>query len=387
VRALSALIVAGAVLAGACGGSETLSVAVTPVEATLDEPLDIEIAGAEASEPVTVTVSGRSFRGRPWRATRTLQADAEGRAVLRDAYLLAQMRPVGGVLEGDYLKPEDGITVDVRDGDDSARTNAKRVVSPPSVNVIELAIRSVGFHARWWTPENDADGPAILLLGGSSGGLAGALKAGPLAGRGYRVLELAYFGLPGLPAELLRIPLEYFRGALEWLRRQKGVDRDRVVVFGVSRGGELALLLGSTFPDLVHSVVAYVPSSSVYPAIVDPDEPAWTLAGAPVPSEAIAVEKISGPIFLVGGDADALWPSGVSVDLIAQRLKENGRRHVVALTYPDAGHAVGVGLPNIRTQTVLESRYGTLGLGGSPEADEAAREDSWPRLLRFLANL
>ena len=31
---------------------------------------------------------------------------------------------------------------------------------------------------------------------------------------------------------------------------------------GASRGGEAALLLGADFPDLIHAVAAYVPSSS-----------------------------------------------------------------------------------------------------------------------------
>jgi Acyl-CoA thioester hydrolase/BAAT N-terminal region len=38
-------------------------------------------------------------------------------------------------------------------------------------------------------------------------------------------------------------------------------------------------------------------------------------------------------------------------------------------------------------KTTGDSLYGALHFGGSPQADEAAREDSWPRLLRFLATL
>ena len=168
------------------------------------------------------------------------------------------------------------------------------------------------------------------------------------------MLQLAYFSEEGLPDELLRIPLEYFRTASEWLGAQEGIDSDRIVVFGVSRGGELALLLGSTYPDLVHAVVAYVPSSSVFPAIVDQAQPAWTLRGAAVPSEAIAVERISGGVFLVGGRSDALWPSGPSVELIVARLRANGRHDFTALNYERAGHAVGIAVPNTYTQTIVK---------------------------------
>ncbi|HSR22267.1 MAG TPA: hypothetical protein VLW53_01865 [Candidatus Eisenbacteria bacterium] len=40
------------------------------------------------------------------------------------------------------------------------------------------------------------------------------------------------------------------------------MDPARLLVMGASRGGEAALLLGADFPDLIHAVAAYVPSSS-----------------------------------------------------------------------------------------------------------------------------
>jgi hypothetical protein len=59
---------------------------------------------------------------------------------------------------------------------------------------------------------------------------------------------------PGLfqgagPAQTLtNIPLEYFTSAVRVLRAQPRVDPDHVLVAGVSRGGEAALLLGAHFP-------------------------------------------------------------------------------------------------------------------------------------------
>jgi hypothetical protein len=50
----------------------------------------------------------------------------------------------------------------------------------------------------------------VLIIGGSEGGLSSPLLAAALAGHGYPVLTIAYFGAPGLPASLSRIPLEYF---------------------------------------------------------------------------------------------------------------------------------------------------------------------------------
>jgi dienelactone hydrolase len=156
---------------------------------------------------------------------------------------------------------------------------------------------------------------------------------------------------------------------------------------GVSYGGEAALLLGIVYSQLVHAVVAYVPSERVHPAPGAPSIPAWTLNGSALAEEPIAVENIVGPVFAVGGDRDGLWPSGIFVRDIRKRMRAHGRHAVTALVYRKAGHAVGVAVPNIPTRTRVQSRYGELYLGGSPRADELAREDSWPKLLRFLARL
>src|SRR5205085_10788827 len=117
----------------------------------------------------------------------------------------------------------------------------------------------------------------------SSGGHS-ELPAAVLASHGYPTLSLAYFGEPGLPQELRSIPLEYFRGALRWLAARPGVDGRRLVVLGISRGGEAALLAGISFPDLVHGVITCTGGGPVVlgtaPGVSDS---AWTLGGAAIP--------------------------------------------------------------------------------------------------------
>ena len=382
--ALLASLVVGAV---GCTDREELAVSVTPETALVDEPFDVRVTGAPPGGSVTITITAESERGATWSLTREARADDAGGVVLPDEYVLAELRPSGDAPDDDYLRPPFSLDVTARAGDERAETTVGRVVEPDGVEITELLVEPDGFRARWWVPGEGARRTAILLLGGSEGGLSSGLTSGVLAGHGYHVLQLAYFSEEGLPDELLRIPLEYFRTALDWLHARDEIDGGTVVVQGVSRGGELALLLGTTYAELLDAVVAYVPSASVFPAIVDQSQPAWTLRGRGVPSELIPVERIRGPVFLVGGRADALWPSGVSVDLIAEQLRQNGRRDVVALNYDDAGHGVGRVVPNTYTPTVVRTRYGELSGGGSPEADEAAREDSWPKLLRFLDDL
>ena len=384
VRVPFALLVCLVAVAPGCTDREPLKVSVAPDAGLVDEPFDVRVTGASPSASVTITVTGTSRSGATWSSTRDARADDAGGVFLPDEYLLAQLRPPSGAPEDDSLTPPFELEVAAQEGDERDVTTVRRVLRPEAVELAELRVVDDGFRARWWMPKDDARRTAILLLGGSNGGLASELQAAVLAGHGYHVLQLAYFSEEGLPAELLRIPLEYFRTALEWLRGRGEIDPDRLVAFGVSRGGELALLLGSTYPELVHAVVGYVPSSLVVPAITDPNEPAWTLGGKPLPSTTIELERITGPVFAVGGELDALWPSGVSAQLIGQRLDAAGRRDYVALSYPRAGHGVGIAVPNTWTPTTVSTRYGDLDFGGSPSADEAAREDSWPKLLRFL---
>jgi uncharacterized protein len=199
---------------------------------------------------------------------------------------------------------------------------------------------------------------------------------------------------------LHNIPLEYVTKALKVLRAQPGVDPRHVLVAGVSRGGEAALLLGAHFPQLVNGVIAGVPSSVVNPGErPDASKPAWTLGGRPLPAVSpsefgrpdqtsnpravIPVERIRGPVLLACGEQDLRWPSCGYVDAITARLRAHRFAHpVTALRYPDAGHLIGG----------LTAWYGSLtddaltSDGGTVAATQAAQTDAHAKLLAFLAS-
>ena len=192
--------------------------------------------------------------------------------------------------------------------------------------------------------------PVVITLSGSGGGLSEG-GAALYASHGYAGFALAYFNYADLPQDLIEIPLEYFETAIGWLQRQPRLDGDRIAVSGTSRGGELVLLLGATFP-AVKAVIAYVPSGIVHGGIgrsgVRGASPAWTFRGEAIPymqprpeklsaepppppkgepipltprflrgledAEAAAraeipVERINGPVLLISGKDDAMWPS------------------------------------------------------------------------------
>jgi dienelactone hydrolase len=209
-------------------------------------------------------------------------------------------------------------------------------------------------------------------------------------------MALAYFNAPGLPRELKNIPLEYFAQALRRLRARPNVDPRRVVVIGVSRGGEAALLIGATYPGLVHGVAALVPSNVVNPS-TDGRSAAWTLRGRPVPhirpvdfgdpdpvrtpEAVIRVERIAGPVLTASGGVDALWPSYDYAEAVHQRLAAHHFAHPHPdLGFENAGHGVGAAVPYQPTATIRD-------FGGSAAADEAAKAALWPRILTFMRGL
>jgi dienelactone hydrolase len=235
---------------------------------------------------------------------------------------------------------------------------------------------------------------------------------------------LAYFGLAPLPPELVEIPIEYFGAALRWLRQQPGVNPQALAVMGWSRGGELTLLLGATFPEL-RAIVAYVPSGVMWEGVqaAGPRHPepraSWALAGKPLPFVRIAaeaidwshppvvetpgfvaalrdeetvqlatipVERTGGPILLISGQDDQLWPSAALAQIALRRLTQHDFAFPVEhLSYPSAGHLIGI---PYTTTTVRHARHRVLGydfsFGGTPAADAFAQADSWPKVLAFL---
>ena len=270
--------------------------------------------------------------------------------------------------------------------------------------------------------------PAVLALGGAGGGLAEG-GAETLASEGFAALALAYFGIGRLPRDLVEVPLEYFERAISWLKAQPGIDADRVAVVGNSKGAELALLLGATYPEEVGAVVGYAPSPVVWQGIPfdreayhgGPRSP-WSLGGKPVPfapmprplpselirmtgsffdgrsisgrpfyeraldggmlseDQIIAVEKIDGPVLLISGTDDELWPSTRFAEMAIERLKAHDHpypyRH---LRYEGAGHMLA--LPGYEPNETWGRR---LKLGGTDGANEFASTDSWPKVLDFL---
>jgi dienelactone hydrolase len=418
MQALRALLCGGfavGALAVPATANATVRLVVMPAESLIDAPVSIHASGLPAAKPVTITAQTVDAGGEAWVGRATLRADAAGVVdparerslggtyTGRDAMgLFWSMLPKGwhGRADGLGMAPAPVATVrfaiSVR-GRTAARAVIVRRAWLPEVSVREENLERDGMIGHFCSAPSVAPRPAIVRIGGSEGGLPGTTTCSLLASHGHPTLALAYFGVPGLPSELANIPLEYFQHALQWLARQPGVDPRKLVMMGVSRGGEGALLVASVYPELVHASVGYVPNSYVFPSFPDGMRPAWTLEGQPVPyfnfmggptdAQSIQVERIAGPLFVVGAVLDLVWPSADYVSRIADRLRAHGRSDFTALTYYAAGHGIGVGLPFLRSPTVFDFQVGRISLGGTPAGDARARGDSWPKLLAFLSRL
>jgi dienelactone hydrolase len=269
-----------------------------------------------------------------------------------------------------------------------------------------------------YTPQTRRNRGAVLVLGGSEGGIGGADVAALLASHGYVALAIAYFGVAGLPSELARIPLEGFTRALDLLEHRQGVRGAPLAIVGTSKGAEAALLV-ATRDTRVRAVVAYAPSAVSWSCIcAAAQDPSWVEGGASVafvppgrdPSyqptrgepvrsvinyryrvadssvayrAEIPVERVRGRVLLVAGTDDALWPSAWSAQRIAVRSAAQGRAaQVNVLEYAGAGHLIGKAyLPSGSTLVA----GGRLDTGGSAAANARAQADSWPRVLSFLS--
>jgi dienelactone hydrolase len=256
--------------------------------------------------------------------------------------------------------------------------------------------------ARLFAPNDDSQHTAVIMLHGSEGGSTNYLdgEANILVIQGYAVLVLCYFdcerGLVGPRQSLMNVEVTLVFDAIKWLR-DKPFSNQKVVVYGFSRGAELALITGSlasTTANPPDAIIAHAGSDTYHGPwnwswkdpicwlckagpgkcpkgspttdyrwnfACGPDDPnqidrtisAWLLNGAKIKAgDRIAIESFQGPILLTVGEADEVWPSDQTRRL-ESALTTAGRKPEVHY-FPGAGH-VFMGIDEIhRRELVLD---------------------------------
>ena len=280
----------------------------------------------------------------------------------------------------------------------------------------------VGFRGEYYAPATPSRS-GVVVIGGSAGSLgvsAGLAEA--LASAGHPALAVQYFGAEGLPAQLTGVPLEIFRDAARWLAGRPEVDPDRVVLLGASRGAEAALLAGAVFRE-VCGVIAAAPAHVAFQGLGgrrSRPRSAWSIAGVPLPfvpfrtpfkalfklirgdnsaiydihvaslrarsrvAEAlIPVERIGGPVLLLSGGDDRLWPAGRMAEAVRMRLAARAFPHPFHHAhYPAAGHIVCSPVP-VPEELAMNGRR--MHHGGTAAGNRKAQSEGWNLVLEFLA--
>lgn len=424
------------------------AVHITPAVALSDVSRRITLTGFPPRAEVQVTATSRQADSGLWQSGAVFRTDADG------ALDLSAAEPLSGSYQGvdtngllwsqspltttraaaaaplpDVIGPGEAVIVQIEAVAGDASAQATLTQQYAAEGVTRREVRENGLVGSLYTPGTPGPHPAIVVMNGSGGGINES-RAALLASHGYAAFALGYFGAPGLPSHISQTPLEYFEKGLQWLRDNVKPAHGFIAVSGQSRGGELSLLLGATFPELVSAVIGYVPSSVVHGVLNAgrPGEgrfaPTWILRGEPVAhvwqdnaaqdwsavdslpeprrqaqafveaqrdASAVAraripVERIAGPVLLISGGDDGYWPSSAYSREVAQSLHAAGHAHYVEhLDYPEAGHAIQA--PNVPT-TQIAKPHAVSGIvltgGGTAQANAQANAESWQGVLRFL---
>jgi dienelactone hydrolase len=391
------------------------TIEVVPNRVLMDEPATIRVTGLNAGERITIKSDLVDGASQAWASQAEFKAGADGtvdvskQAPVAGSYkeasamgLIWSMRPAAKNVTV-YRPPQNpgfqSIQFElVRDGVTAGNARLEQLRVADGVRPTRL---SGPLHGVFFAPAGSERHPAVLVVGGSEGGVP-TLKAAWLASHGFAALALAYFRYENLPQFLEAIPLEYFGQAMQWMMERPEVQPDRIAVLGTSRGGELALQLGSMYRQ-IHAVVAYVPANVRYPACCGQTRfpYAWTWKNQPLAfllprlgpnssaaiDAAIAVEQTRGPVMLISGDDDGVWQSTAMSEAVVDRLK---RAHfsypVVHLRYSHAGHSAG--RPEIIPEWHGPERNPTSGRevdpGGTIAGNAESAVDAAPKVVDFL---
>lgn len=260
------------------------------------------------------------------------------------------------------------------------RVGDRRVVSEPVGGFPGAMLYRLPGHDRR---------PVVIALVGSEGGSSFGRELGPwLAGQGYAVIALPYYApdwsaekLPGLPVDFADIPVDRLEQVRAWIADRSDLDGRRIGLYGVSKGGEFAIIAASRF-DWLSAVAAVVPSDVVWegwgPNVTKDDtRSSFSWRGEPLPyvpyagmretivalyrgeprtlrtpheqgraanparvaAATIPIEKFKGALLVAGGELDQTWPSADMVRSIAAWRARAGLR-TEALTFPGAGHGL-----------------------------------------------
>ena len=244
-------------------------------------------------------------------------------------------------------------------------------------------MKTDGFHGELFCPEQDNyPGKALICFTGSDGNFEWSrMLAEVFQAHGLTALALAYVMEGDLPKDFYHVPIDPLEAAA---KRLHDMGYEKVGLWGISKGAELALTAGSLLPGLVNAVVAVAPMNTVCQGfsktkgITIMPGSTWTFHGEevpyssfgmdrfplgkvlgkslkvreltmydlyiplvnnPNPDAVIQAERITGPILLISSKMDTMWPSGPAAEQVIKRLQQYGFPYYYQhLSYDYGGH-------------------------------------------------
>jgi dienelactone hydrolase len=394
---------------------------------------------------VTLKAASTDTRRILWASEAVFQADASGavdvgrQAPVSGGYaeadifgLLWSMKATNSEHKKSVAYRHDGVNgwmVDLTATNSIGTTATARfrcVFQRPGEALVRVPLEQDGLRGFLYYPAEGGPFPGVIILGGSEGRLVEGW-AQAFAANGFAALSLAWFGYQSLPEELVEIPLEYFDRAAAWMKAQPQVKAGGLGLMGGSKGGEAALLAASR-NSAFRAVVAMTPAAHMWEGhtlrFFSPDyKPvsSWSLGGRPLPfisfkvspqdkekemkgeltsfvfffrnalaqadsatikKAVIPVENIAGPILLISGTDDQIWPSGDFFAAIVTRLKHARFLYDVKHLSIEKGGHMSV-LPFLVTANRGMLIDGDPS-GGSPQADARGGYRSWAETIAFL---
>lgn len=284
-------------------------------------------------------------------------------------------------------------------------------------------VKTDGFHGELFRPDGDRyPGKALICFSGSDGRFElSRMLARVFRSHGLTVLALAYVMEEGLPRQFYRVPIDPLEAAA---KRLHGMGYEKVGLWGISKGAELALTAGSLLPEVINAVVAVSPMNTVCQGLskkrgisVAPGS-TWSFHGeevpytsfgldkfslgqvvrksvaagevtmydlyiplvkTPNPAAVIRAEQITGPVLLISSNMDTMWPSAAAAEQIMDRLREKKFPYSYQhLNYDYGGHLfVPMELRLARFFKGDRGKYRELG--------REARMDSLIKTLEFVS--
>ncbi|XP_007431472.1 bile acid-CoA:amino acid N-acyltransferase isoform X1 [Python bivittatus] len=273
--------------------------------------------------------------------------------------------------------------------------------------VERIPVKSGRVRGALFLPPGPGPVPGLIDMFGGAGGLI-EFRAGLLASKGFAVLALAFFAYDDLPQRLDVVDLEYFEEASRLLLKHPKVRGPGLGVIGLSKGGEIALAMGTFLKEILATVCINGPTKMSgtplhFHDVKIPAVPyrlekillnemgvmsSFHSLGHPLDETSeesiIPVEKAHGHILFVVGEADQSFHSKGFTEAALTRAKKYGKIHCSLLSYPGAGHQIEP--PGSPVCYAYPVRFYPLPFqwGGEMKPHAKAQEDSWNEIQNFL---